>query len=161
VARAIGWTATMSPDITTGRPSRLCAIASYGVMAAWVSRRGFACFAGARRRAWPSNTENLNNPDIPHIFKPGGIVVPNVSVTSAEFQKNFGRYREAAIREAITITNHGRDSLVLLSADEYRRLKKRDREVLHVSELSDEDIEAIRTAEIPEAFAAFDHELES
>lgn len=84
-----------------------------------------------------------------------------VSVTSAEFQKNFGRYREAAIREAVTITNHGRDSLVLLSADEYRRLKKRDREVLHVATLSDEDIEAIRTAEIPAETAAFDHELES
>ncbi len=87
--------------------------------------------------------------------------MPNVSVTSAEFQKNFGRYREAAIREAVTITNHGRDSLVLLSADEYRRLKKRDREVLHVAELSDQDIEAISAAEIPAETAAFDHELES
>lgn len=82
-----------------------------------------------------------------------------VSVTSAEFQKNFGRYREAAIREAVIITNHGRDSLVLLSAEEYRRLKKRDREVLHVSELSDEDMQAIMSAEIPEETAAFDHEL--
>ena len=27
-----------------------------------------------------------------------------VSVTSAEFQRNFGRYREAAIKEAVTIT---------------------------------------------------------
>jgi prevent-host-death family protein len=87
--------------------------------------------------------------------------MPNVSVTSAEFQKNFGRYREAAIREAVTITNHGRDSLVLLSADEYRRLKKRDREVLDVAELSDEDVRAMLTAEIPEESAAFDHELES
>jgi PHD/YefM family antitoxin component YafN of YafNO toxin-antitoxin module len=43
-----------------------------------------------------------------------------------------------------TITHHGRDSLVLLSADDYRRLKKRDRDVLHVSELSDVDIKAIR-----------------
>jgi hypothetical protein len=51
--------------------------------------------------------------------------------------------------------------LVLLSADEYRRLKKRDREVLHVSELSDADMAAIRNAEIPKEFAAFDHELES
>ncbi len=87
--------------------------------------------------------------------------MPNVSVTSAEFQKNFGRYREAAIREAVTITNHGRESLVLLSADEYRRLKKRDREVLHVSELSHQDIEAIRTAEIPAETADFDQELEA
>lgn len=87
--------------------------------------------------------------------------MPHVSVTSAEFQRNFGRYRETAIREAVTITNHGRDSLVLLSADEYRRLKKRDREVLHVSELSDQDIESIRTAEIPAEAAAHDDELES
>ncbi len=86
--------------------------------------------------------------------------MPQVRVTSAEFQKNFGRCREAAIREAVTITNHGRDSLVLLSADEYRRLKQRDREALLVSELTEQDIEAIRTAEIPADSAAFDHELD-
>jgi prevent-host-death family protein len=85
----------------------------------------------------------------------------DTSVTSAEFQKNFGRYREVAIRKPLIITNHGRESLVLLSADEYRRLKQRDREVLLVSELSDADIEAIHDAAIPEEFAAFDHELES
>jgi prevent-host-death family protein len=83
-----------------------------------------------------------------------------VSISSAEFQKNFGRYKEAAIREPVTITNHGRDSLVLLSADEYRRLKRRDREVLHVSELTQQEIDAIANAEIPEEFAAFDHEVE-
>lgn len=85
--------------------------------------------------------------------------MPKVSVTSAEFQRNFGRYRETAIREAVTITNHGRDSLVLLSAEEYRRLKRRDREVLDVSQLSDEDMQAIMNAEIPEASATFDSEL--
>ncbi len=87
--------------------------------------------------------------------------MPNVSITSAEFQKNFGRYREAAIREPVTITNHGRESLVLLSIDEYRRLKSRDRDVLHVTDLSDDDMAAIRNAVIPEAFAAFDHEVDS
>ena len=50
-----------------------------------------------------------------------------VSVTSAEFQKGFGRYGEVAQREPVTITNHGRESLVLLSAEEYRRLKRLDR----------------------------------
>ena len=87
--------------------------------------------------------------------------MPTVSVTSAEFQKNFGRYREAAIREAVTITNHGRDSLVLLSADEYRRLKRRDREVLDVAELSDEDVRVMLTAEIPAEAATFNHELDA
>lgn len=86
--------------------------------------------------------------------------MPKLSVTSAEFQKNFGRYREAAIREAVTITHHGRDSLVLLSADEYRRLKQRDREALLVAELTEQDIAAIRRAEIPAESAALDHELD-
>ena len=87
--------------------------------------------------------------------------MPNVRVTLAEFQRNFGRYREAAIREAVAITNHGRDRQVLLSAEEYCRLKQRDREVLRVSELSDRDIEEVRTAEIPARTAAFDQELDT
>ena len=44
-------------------------------------------------------------------------------VTSAQLQKQFGTYSEIAQREPVTITNHGRDSLVLLSAAAYARLK--------------------------------------
>ena len=35
-----------------------------------------------------------------------------VSISSAEFQKGFGRYREVALKQPLVITNHGRDSLV-------------------------------------------------
>jgi hypothetical protein len=49
---------------------------------------------------------------------------------------------------------------VLLAADEYRRLKRRDREVLDVADLSDAEIEEIRTAGISPEAASFDHELE-
>lgn len=86
--------------------------------------------------------------------------MPHVTVTSAEFQRNFGRYKEAAIREAVVITSHGRDSLVLLSASEYQRIKQRDREALHVSELSDEDMEAMLAEPVPQEAAAFDHEMD-
>ena len=82
------------------------------------------------------------------------------SVTSAEFQKAFGRYRERALSEPVTITNHGRESLVLMSAEEYRRLKARDRLVLKAEDLTDAQIEAILTAQIPEEAYAFDHEVE-
>jgi len=82
-----------------------------------------------------------------------------ISVTSAEFQQNFGRYREVAIHEPVTITVHGRDSLVLLSAEEYQRILRGDREALYVSELSDEDVQAMLAADIPEGSAAFDHEV--
>lgn len=80
-------------------------------------------------------------------------------ITSAEFQKGFGRYREAALKAPVTITNHGRDSLVLLAADEYQRLKRLDRQAMFVSELSEEDARAIAEVGVPAEAAAFDHEV--
>jgi len=82
-------------------------------------------------------------------------------VSSAEFQKAFGRYREAALRDAVVITNHGRESLVLVSADEYRRLKDLDRRAVYAWELDAETLSAIEGAEAPSEASAFDHELES
>ncbi|ALR20962.1 type II toxin-antitoxin system prevent-host-death family antitoxin [Sphingobium baderi] len=84
--------------------------------------------------------------------------MPNLSVTSAEFQKGFGRFREAALREPVTITNHGRDSLVLMSAEEYRRLKRRERRVMGLDDFSEADIAAIAATEAPIDAAAFDDE---
>ncbi len=46
--------------------------------------------------------------------------------TSADLQKHFGPIREKALREPVTITHHGRESLVVMSIDEYRRLKAFD-----------------------------------
>ncbi len=85
--------------------------------------------------------------------------MPGLSVSSAEFQRAFGRYREAALREPVTITNHGRDSVVLVGADEYHRLKRRDRVALKVEDLSDAEILAISDQELPIDLAQFDHEL--
>jgi prevent-host-death family protein len=84
-----------------------------------------------------------------------------LSVTSAEFQKGFGRYREAAQREPVTITNHGRESLVLLSVDEYRRLKRRDRVAIRVEDLDEDTVRAIMEAEPPPEAAQYDHEMDS
>ena len=41
-------------------------------------------------------------------------------VTASEIQKNFGQYKESAQREPISVTSNGRDSVVLLSAAEYK-----------------------------------------
>jgi prevent-host-death family protein len=87
--------------------------------------------------------------------------MPNLSVSSAEFQKGFGRYREAALREPVTITNHGRDSLVLMSADEYRRLRRRERRVMGLGDFTEADIAAIEASVIPPEASAFDHERNS
>lgn len=84
-----------------------------------------------------------------------------VRVTSAELQKYFGRCREIALREPLVVTNHGRDSLVLLAADEYRRLKRRDRQVLYAWEMDETTVEAIERAEAPDEAAEYDHETNS
>jgi prevent-host-death family protein len=82
-----------------------------------------------------------------------------VKITAAELQKQFGRYREVAIREPVSITHHGRESLVMLSADEYRRLKALDsRNAVRPWELPDDLALAIETATPPEATREFDHE---
>jgi len=84
-----------------------------------------------------------------------------VRVSAAELQKQFGAYSEKAQREPVTITKHGRDSLVLLSAADYERLKSFDtRESYSVYDLPDDIAEAILNAKAPEWTSQFDHELD-
>lgn len=61
------------------------------------------------------------------------------TVTASELQKNFGRYQAQAQRGAVRVTSHGRESVVLLSVEDYERLKKLDDRVsMHVSDLPDD-----------------------
>jgi len=84
----------------------------------------------------------------------------NISVSSGEFLKAYGRISETALREPVSITSHGRERLVLLSADEYRRLKRNDRVALSIWELSEEDIKALEVSEPPAETAQFNHEYQ-
>ncbi len=70
-------------------------------------------------------------------------------VTSAEAQKNFGRYREQALAEPVVVTQYGKPSVVILSAAEYERLKELDRRVMLLDDMSDAEIEEMAEAEIP------------
>jgi prevent-host-death family protein len=72
-----------------------------------------------------------------------------IQVPTAEFSRNFGRYKEAAQREPVAVTSHGRTSGYFLSAaefEEYRRLKARATRAFHVSELPQETVDAIAAA---------------
>ena len=84
--------------------------------------------------------------------------MPNITVSSGDFLKAYGRISEAALREPVSITNHGRERLVLLSAQEYRRLKRQDREALYPWELDDEALSALAASEPSQAAALFDAE---
>ena len=70
-------------------------------------------------------------------------------ITSAEAQKNFGRYREQALGEPVVVTQYGKPSVVIVSAAEYERLKELDRRVMLLDEMSDAEIEEMAEAEIP------------
>ena len=61
------------------------------------------------------------------------------TVTASDLQKNFGRYQAQAQREAVKVTSHGRDSVVLISAEDYERFKALDdRIACHPADLPDE-----------------------
>lgn len=83
------------------------------------------------------------------------------SVSSVEASKSFGRISRQALAAPLTITHHGHDSLVLMSATEYQRLKSRDRQVYALDDVPEEIADAVRAARAPADASAFDNEVES
>ena len=80
-------------------------------------------------------------------------------VTTADFIKHYGRLADRALSEPLTITKNGHDRLVVLSADEYERLKRRDRRVVSAGELTDAEVALVAAAEVPVEHAHLDDEL--
>jgi prevent-host-death family protein len=84
-----------------------------------------------------------------------------VTVTAAEFHRNVGVYQDMALSRPVSITKNGRERTVLLSAEEFHRLKRRDRRTIAAGDLSDRQVEAIRDARVPDQHAHLDGELEN
>ncbi len=82
-----------------------------------------------------------------------------MKVSAAEFQRNIGRYQDLALKEAVAVTRNGRESTVMISVDEYHRLKRRERQVLGLEDFTEADIAALEAARAPEAAKAFNPEL--
>ena len=82
-----------------------------------------------------------------------------VKVSAAEFQRNIGRYQDLALTQPVAVTRNGRERTVMISIEEYRRLKRRDRQVLSLDDFTDADIAAVEATRAPDTSKAFDHEL--
>ena len=80
-------------------------------------------------------------------------------VTTAEFIKGYCTLADKALAEPVTITKNGRDRLVLVSVEEYERLKRRDRRAVRAEDLSEREIALIEQAEVPAEHAHLDAEL--
>lgn len=82
------------------------------------------------------------------------------TVSAATLTRNFGRFKEMAQRSPVAITSHGRESVVLLSAQEYARLKALDdRAALYAHELPADLLDALEDATPPASSKKFDHEI--
>ena len=81
-------------------------------------------------------------------------------VPASVFQKLFGHYQDKALVEPVFVTRNGRERTVLLSTEEYYRLKKLDdRKAFYIEELSEDDMRALSVSEVPAAYAHLDDEL--
>ncbi len=74
-----------------------------------------------------------------------------MKITNADFLKNYEAVADKAQSEPIVITEDGRDRLVVMSADEYERLRRRDRRVVKLEDFTDDEMALIaQTAVSPE-----------
>jgi hypothetical protein len=73
-----------------------------------------------------------------------------VTVSAADFHRNLGVYQDIALTEPVTIAENGRAITVLVSAQEYARLKHRDRRVTTAGEFSERHVDAIHNAQVPD-----------
>lgn len=84
-----------------------------------------------------------------------------IKVSAAAFQRNIGRYQDMALVRPVAVTRNGRERTVMISVEEYHRLKRRDREVLELEDFTDADIAALEKTRAPKASKAFDDEIKS
>ena len=81
-------------------------------------------------------------------------------VTTADFIKHYGSLADRALSEPLTITKNGSDRLVVVSAEEFARLKSRDRLAMRPEELNAAELDLIARAEVPGDHASLDAEME-
>ncbi len=65
-----------------------------------------------------------------------------------------------SVTRPVAITRQGHEPTVMISAEEYYRLKRRDRTVLTLSDFTEADIAALEAASAPDSSKMFDHEVE-
>jgi PHD/YefM family antitoxin component YafN of YafNO toxin-antitoxin module len=59
---------------------------------------------------------------------------------ATDVQRRFAYWKRKAQQSPVRVRNHGQDEIVLVSVDEYDRLKRGDREVLGLADFTDDDI---------------------
>jgi len=69
-------------------------------------------------------------------------------VTATELQRQFSRIKRIARREAVQVTDHGQVDFVMVPAEDYARMRRRDLVAARVQDLPSATIEAMIDAEL-------------
>ncbi|RAI54713.1 type II toxin-antitoxin system Phd/YefM family antitoxin [Roseicella frigidaeris] len=81
-----------------------------------------------------------------------------LEVSSAEVSKSFGVYREkaegsrGAAPEPVRVLHYNKPAVVIVQADEYERLKRRDKMSLAIEELPEDLIDQIASSTMDPRF---------
>jgi prevent-host-death family protein len=68
-------------------------------------------------------------------------------ISASDAQKRFGELVDAALREPVMVQRHGRDVVTMISVDEYKRLRRLERDSLAAHEVDDDTARLIEAAE--------------
>ncbi len=74
-------------------------------------------------------------------------------ISTADFVRSFGTWVDQAMSAPVMVTKHGRDRLVILSAEEYGRLTRQSRRAARTRDLSAGDQDLFGLAEPSNDFA--------
>ena len=84
-----------------------------------------------------------------------------ITLSASEFQDRVGETLDRSLSQPVLITKHGRPRNVVLSYDEYERLRARDRRAVRAEHLTDEDIAALEASEMGPGYEHLDAELQA
>jgi prevent-host-death family protein len=84
-----------------------------------------------------------------------------ITLSASEFQDRVGEALDRSLTQPVLITKHGRPRNVVLSYDEYERLRARDRRAVQAEDLTDDDIAALEASEMGPGHEHLDAELEA
>jgi hypothetical protein len=81
--------------------------------------------------------------------------------SSAEVARNFSAYRELADGsngepEAVHVLHYNKPSVVIVSAEEFTRLKRRDKQVMATEELPERMVNQIKAGQMDPRFSVLD-----
>ncbi len=79
-------------------------------------------------------------------------------VSSGDVQKNFGEYRMVAEEEPVHVSHYNKPSVVIVSAEEYARLKKRDKQAMATEDLPEWLVEQIANSEMDAKYNYLDED---